>query len=80
VFAQTAVRPIRPQLRDGRVMPLRVVDQLGAPMAVVDVGRGDDHRKEQAQGVEQVAALAALDLLAAIDSDVGGIGGKEGVD
>ena len=55
------------QLQPAESAPDRLEDQLG-PLVVLDAGRRDDHRQDQAEGVDEDVPLAAVDLLPRIDA------------
>ena len=59
-----AVDPAAPQ--PGEAAPVQVPEQLGGAVAVADVGGGHLDLADQAEGVDQQVALAAVDPLGAV--------------
>ena len=64
----TEIRPVGPQQAQAAQERAPVLQQPAQPGLVLHVGRGDQHCPQQAERIHQHVALAAFDVLAAIEA------------
>jgi hypothetical protein len=74
-----AVAAVDPDLADGGVVGCDLSEEVGTGHGVLHAGRGDQHGRQQSEGVGGDAALSAHDLLARVRALACGGHAREGL-